>query len=35
MDNATLYKISYLKTQGGLLTDLNNLVFFSLVAKET
>lgn len=28
--NTTLYKISYLKTEGGLLTDLNNLVFYSL-----
>ena len=28
--NTTLYKISYLKTEGGLLTDLNNLVFYSM-----
>ena len=28
--NTTLYKISYLKTEGGLLTDLNNLVFYSI-----
>jgi hypothetical protein len=29
----TLYKISYLKTEGGLLTDLNNLIFSSFVFK--
>jgi uncharacterized protein YgiM (DUF1202 family) len=28
--NTTLYKITYLKTEGGLLTDLNNLVFYSM-----
>lgn len=28
--DTTLYKISYLKTEGGLLTDINNLVFFSM-----
>ncbi len=28
--NTTLYKISYLKTEGGLLTDINNLVFYSM-----
>lgn len=28
--DTTLYKISYLKTQGGLLTDINNLIFYSL-----
>jgi hypothetical protein len=31
--NTTLYKITYLKTEGGLLTDLNNLVFYSFVVK--
>lgn len=31
--NTTLYKISYLKTEGGLLTDLKNLVFYSLYFK--
>ncbi len=28
--NTTLYKITYLKTEGGLLTDLNNLIFYSM-----
>lgn len=28
--NTTLYKITYIKTEGGLLTDLNNLVFYSM-----
>lgn len=31
--DTTLYKISYLKTEGGLLTDINNLVFFSMYFK--
>lgn len=29
--NNSLYKFTYLKTEGGLLTDMNNLVFSSLV----
>ncbi|HEY4694977.1 MAG TPA: SH3 domain-containing protein [Candidatus Nanoarchaeia archaeon] len=29
----TLHKISYLKTEGGVLTDINNLVFYSLVVR--
>ena len=33
LNNPTLYKIAYLKTEGGLLTDLNNLIFTSLVFK--
>ncbi|HSX58187.1 MAG TPA: SH3 domain-containing protein [Candidatus Saccharimonadales bacterium] len=28
--NTTLYKITYQKTEGGLLVDLNNLVFYSM-----
>lgn len=33
LEETTLYKISYLKTEGGLLTDLNNLVFPLMVTK--
>ncbi len=31
--NSTLYKISYLKTEGGLLADLKNIVFYSFYFK--
>jgi hypothetical protein len=34
IDN-TLYKITYLKTEGGALADINNLVFYSLFFKES
>lgn len=33
--NTTLYKISYLKTEGGTLADINNIVFYSFYLKET
>lgn len=32
--NTTLYKISYLKTEGGTLADINNIVFYTLFFKD-
>lgn len=32
--DSTLYKISYLKTEGGALADINNLVFYSMFFKN-
>ena len=30
----TLYKISYLKTEGGTLADINNIVFYTMFFKD-